>query len=157
VADVLTKNAICLRAVQTVGEVRAWINSQSAGAGHQGFPVVDENGKLIGVVTRRDLLASTQPDSGPIRDAVHRPPLTVSAESTLRHATDQMVGADVGRLAVVDRDDPSKLIGIITRGDVLSAHRRRMTESTSAERSIRVSRFGFKKVVAGKDNGDVAK
>jgi len=34
----------------------------------------------------------------------------------------------VGRLPVVDRDDPSRLVGIITRSDLLKVHARRLEE-----------------------------
>jgi CIC family chloride channel protein len=144
VADVLTSNPICLKATQLLGEFRTWVNSGAAGTAHQGYPVMSETGQLIGVLTRRDLLTDDRPSTTPIRDIVHRPPLTIFADSTLRQAADHMVSADVGRLAVVDRNDPVKLIGIVTRGDVLSAHRRRLSEGTNAERSLRVSRFGLR-------------
>ena len=141
VAEVMAKNPINLRAAQTVGEVRAWINSGAAGSAHQGFPVIGENGELAGVITRRDLLEPTRPPESTVQSAVHRPPLKIFADSTLRQAADLMVSSDVGRLAVVDRSPDGKLIGIITRGDVLSAHRHRIRESTTAERSLRLSRF----------------
>jgi CBS domain-containing protein len=39
-----------------------------------------------------------------------------------------MVNHDVGRLPVVHRDQPSRLAGVITRSDILSAYRRRLAE-----------------------------
>ena len=141
VGDVMAKNPITLKALQTIGEVRSWINSGAPGSAHQGFPVLDEDGRLAGVVTRRDLLDPARPADTTVKSAVHRPPLQIFADSSLRQAADLMVSSDVGRLAVVERSNDQKLIGIITRGDVLSAHRHRLRESTAAERSIRVSRF----------------
>jgi H+/Cl- antiporter ClcA/CBS domain-containing protein len=140
VGEVMAKNPLTLRAEQTIGEVRAWINSNAKGSAHQGFPVLDEGARLVGVVTRRDLLDLSRPADTHVRSAVHRPPLKIFTDSTLRQAADLMVSSEVGRLAVVDRSD-EKLLGIITRGDVLSAHRHRLRETTTAERSIRVSRF----------------
>ncbi|HEY8751847.1 MAG TPA: chloride channel protein [Tepidisphaeraceae bacterium] len=144
VGDVFTVNPISLKSSQRLGEVRSWMNSGATGSSHQGYPVVGETGQLVGVLTRRDLLSDNRSADTDLAKLIHRPPLTIFRDSTLRQAADHMVGADVGRLAVIDRNEDSKLIGIITRGDVLSAHRRRLTEGTKAERSLRVSRFGLR-------------
>ena len=37
-----------------------------------------------------------------------------------------MVREDVGRLPVVDRADPTRVVGIITRSDLLQAHEARL-------------------------------
>jgi CBS-domain-containing membrane protein len=52
-------------------------------------------------------------------------------------AADRMVNFEVGRLPVVDGSDSGKVIGIVTRSDLLHAHRRRLREAHAAERSIR--------------------
>ena len=49
-----------------------------------------------------------------------------------------MVAENVGRLIVVARTMPAKLVGILTRGDLLSAHSRRLKEARDAERHIRI-------------------
>jgi CIC family chloride channel protein len=59
---------------------------------------------------------------------VHRRPAIVFADSTLRDAADHMVRENVGRLPVVERDDPRHVIGIITRSDLIAAHAKRLAE-----------------------------
>ena len=59
---------------------------------------------------------------------IRRPPSVVFPDMSLRDAADHMVREDVGRLPVVDRDDPSRLVGIITRSDLLKVHARRLEE-----------------------------
>jgi CBS domain-containing protein len=39
-----------------------------------------------------------------------------------------MVRENAGRLPVVRREDPDRVIGIITRSDLLAAHGRRLAE-----------------------------
>src|SRR5947207_14079143 len=57
VREVCSKGAVTLLANQTLDDVRTWIAAAGAGTRHQGFPVLDEQTRLIvGVVTRRDLL-----------------------------------------------------------------------------------------------------
>ena len=49
-----------------------------------------------------------------------------------------MVTRNIGRLAVVSRGHPHKLVGILTRSDVLSAHRRRLDETRVVAPLIRL-------------------
>jgi len=120
VGTACTEDVIALRDDQTVGEVRNIV------ATHQGFPVVDADNNLIGVVTRRSF-ADRAPETL-VRELVTRPPAIVYLDSSLRDAADHMVRENVGRLAVVERSNPKKLCGFITRSDILSAHARRLEE-----------------------------
>jgi hypothetical protein len=55
-----------------------------------------------------------------------------------------MAEARVGRLLVVADDNPQKLIGIVTRSDILSAYRRRIEENEAQRPDIRVPRLSDK-------------
>src|SRR5256885_12079482 len=55
------KPVVSLREDQTLDEVRAFVQSREQGSSHQGFPVVDARGLLVGVVTRRDILDPATP------------------------------------------------------------------------------------------------
>jgi CBS domain-containing protein len=129
--DAASTDVVSLSATEALAEVREWLDTADA-ASHQGFPVLDEEGLLVGVVTRRDLL------SGPdvaldglrrVRDVVRRPPAVVYADSTLRDAADLMVTQGVGRLPVVERADPRRVVGILSRSDLLAAHAPRLAAS----------------------------
>ena len=141
VGDLAIRKVICLKTVQTLGEIRRWIAAGSEGSTHQGFPIVDENNQLVGVLTRRDLLGNAVTEDAPLGRLVRRPPVVITSDSTLRMAADQMVNFDVGRLPVVDRDAPGKVVGVVTRSDLLYAHRRRLREVHKQERSIHLSRL----------------
>jgi CBS domain-containing protein len=92
---------------------------------------------LCGVVTRRDILDVAVPELRRVGEIIKRPPIISYDNSTLREAADHMVNHDVGRLPVVSREKPGKLIGIITRSDLLRAHRRRLDDLHQARQSIR--------------------
>jgi H+/Cl- antiporter ClcA/CBS domain-containing protein len=121
VAAACTRDVIALRDDQTAADVHDIV------ATHQGFPVVDGGGNLLGVVTRRDFVDAAP--STPVRDLIRRSPAVVYLDSSLRDAADQMVRENVGRLPVVERANPRRLAGFITRSDLLSAHARRLEES----------------------------
>ena len=86
-------------------------------------------------VTRRDLLRAGLPLDAPVRSLLQRPPLVVREDHTLREAADHMVEADVGRLVVMDRQG-RRMVGIITRGDLLKAHAQRLREAHEAGRHL---------------------
>jgi len=126
VRDVGLRTVVSLRADDDLGTVRRWLAGGSRGASHQGFPVLDAEERLMGVVTRRDLLDLANPDALPLRAIVRRPPVVVYEDSSLRDAADQMVIERVGRLPVVRRDAERTVVGIISRSDLLAAHAPRL-------------------------------
>jgi chloride channel protein, CIC family len=125
VSDVAAAPVVVLRADDTMDHVRTWISRHTEGSSHQGFPVVDDNNHIVGVVTRRDLVGSEN-GSGSVRNQIKRSPAVVYDDSSLREAADHMVHEGVGRLPVVSREDPTRVIGILTRSDLITAHGRRL-------------------------------
>jgi H+/Cl- antiporter ClcA/CBS domain-containing protein len=128
VLQVASKNPRVLSAGQTVQSALELIHSGRSDWAHQGFPVLDESHHVVGVLTRRDLLRSGIDANARIESLIHRPPIVVYSDLSLREAADHMIRHDVGRLPVVDRKHASELVGMITRSDLLSAQRRRLDE-----------------------------
>jgi CBS domain-containing protein len=138
VADIASSPVVVLKARDTCDAARAWIALPSSSSTHQGFPVVDEGGRVVGVVTRRDLLAPGA--SGNVGDLVKRAPIVVFEDSSLREATDHMVRQGVGRLPVVARSDPGRVVGIVTRSDLIAAHGRRLDAERRREPHFKLPR-----------------
>ena len=140
VRDACTRDVVSLRTRDELGEVRHWIYSGRDDGQHQGYPVIDDTGRVRGVVTRRTLLDPSEPNNRRIGDLAMRPPVVVHEHHSLREAADHMVAEDIGRLVVVGVEAPHPLVGILTRGDILSAHGRRLQEAHEAKRHIRLDR-----------------
>ena len=140
VGDVAASDVVTLNAKEPLAAVRAWLASGAGHTTHQGFPVLDAAGLLIGVVTRRDILDTAHPDTRTIAEILRRPPVVVYEDSSLRDAADQMVLAKVGRLPVVRRNAPRELVGIVSRSDLLAAHAPRLE---AAHRMHTVRRLTF--------------
>ncbi len=126
VRDHASRALVTLAADETVGEARAALRSGAGSAHHTGFPVLDPAGALAGVITRSEVLDEHADAGAALRTLLTRPPLTIFEDSSLREAADRMVTEGVGRLVVVARAAPSRATGIVTRSDVLGAHRRRL-------------------------------
>ena len=95
--------------------------------------MLDEEDRVIGVITRRDMYRARAPEANTVRDLIHRPLAAIYPDQTLRDAADHMVRERVGRLPVVARTDPYMLIGILTRSDLVNAHARRLDEAMRTE------------------------
>ena len=137
VRDACTRDVVSLRTKDALGDVRHWMQSGRGEAQHEGYPVVDDAGRVRGLVTRRMLLDPAEPGNRRIGELSLRPPMVVHEHHSLREAADHMVAENVGRLIVVGVDAPHPLVGIITRGDILSAHARRLKEAHEGRRHIR--------------------
>ncbi|HSE67336.1 MAG TPA: chloride channel protein, partial [Gemmatimonadales bacterium] len=137
--DRATRKVVSLPADQTLEETRAWLVSGAGGATHQGFPIVNGDGTLIGLLTRRDLLDPTASPAVPLRDLVRRRPVVVYEWNSLRQAADLMVGERVGRVLVIADDGSRRLLGILSRSDLLAAHERRLDASRRAEPTIKLA------------------
>ncbi|WP_306326913.1 CBS domain-containing protein [Streptomyces venezuelae] len=79
-----------------------------------GVPVVDEEDRVVGVVSESDLLARRAPIA---RDLMTAPAVTVHAGQSVADAARLMVRRGVERLPVVDEEE--RLVGIVTRRDLL--------------------------------------
>ena len=132
VRDVCIRPVVTLRVDDELAKVREWLAAGANGATHQGFPVLDAAGRLVGVVTRRDLLDASRAEGLRVRSVVRRAPVVVYEDSTLRDAADQMVLEHVGRLPVVRRGADREVIGIVSRSDLLAAHAPRLEAAQRA-------------------------
>ena len=121
VRDVAKRNVVTLTSTDTLQLVRRWLETGVAGTHHHGFPVLDERGQLLGMVTRREVEDRALTGASTVSELLRRAPAVAFETSSLREAADLMVTVGVGRLPVVSRAEPRKLVGIITRTDLLSA------------------------------------
>ena len=138
VRDCASREVVALAADDTLASVRAWFSSRVEGTGHQGFPVHDRDGNLVGVLTRRDIFNTSEPEESQLWRLITRPPAIAYEDNSAREAADHMVRENVGRLAVVSRENPRKVIGWLTRSDLLSAHRQRLEDASREDRTLQV-------------------
>lgn len=128
VREAASSNVVTFQRDDTIGQVRDWLVKNETQTSHQGFPVLDPNGTLVGLVTRRDLSDSSLSIDQTVSAAIRSPVRYVYDDSTVRQAADHMVNHSIGRLPVVSRERPHRLVGIITRSDVLAVFQLRIRE-----------------------------
>jgi chloride channel protein, CIC family len=93
----------------------------------QGTLIVDEQRRLTGIITRGDIIrALRHPEKTDLTVAeAGRTELTVTyPDEPLHTALTKMLQRNIGRLPVVDRNDPTRLLGYLGRTSILSARAR---------------------------------
>ncbi|RJP82614.1 MAG: IMP dehydrogenase [Candidatus Zixiibacteriota bacterium] len=118
-------NPITMAPNQTVREVLETMQRESI----SGIPVVDE-GRLVGIVTHRDLRFETNLDQ-PVSQVMTRPPLVTAPPSTTLEAAEMMLQKSrKEKLLIVD--DKGRLVGLITVKDI--QRRRQYPQACKDER-----------------------
>jgi CBS domain-containing protein len=138
VKDVMTSNVVAVREYAEYKEIIAVMRRRHVSA----FPVLDDQDRVVGVVSEADLLlkeAYADRPSGSPRGLLRRkdrakaaamtagglmtsPPVTVAPEATVAKAARVMHGERAKRLPVVDA--AGRLVGIVSRVDLLGVYDR---------------------------------
>jgi CBS domain-containing protein len=137
VKDVMTSRVVWVKQDAPYKEMAAALRENRVSA----FPVLDDEGKVIGVVSEADLLTKEALDGGyegmpgmitgllrrkeqgkargiTAADLMTHPAVTISPDAAVENAARLMYQSKIKRLPVVDAD--GHLTGIISRADVLS-------------------------------------
>jgi chloride channel protein, CIC family len=98
---------------------------------HQGMVIVESDGKLVGIITRGDVLRALDHDpsgSMSVLEAGSRRLVVTYPDEVLHEASSKMLRNYIGRLPVVDRKDPTRVVGYLGRPGVMAARLRRLEE-----------------------------
>jgi len=131
VCDVMTRDVLVARPEATFRELVRLIEDHHVHA----LPVVDELGRVLGIVAESDLLIKEELTEGHVRTPLQRrgrarpagttageimtsPVVTIDSSQTLGQAARVFHQRHLGRLPVVE--DDGRLIGIVTRSDLLT-------------------------------------
>lgn len=119
VKDAMTTNIVTVSPSLTVQVVLDLIHKY----GYTGFPVVD-NEKLVGIITFEDAekVPSDKRETTEAKDAMTKELMVAEPEDSLEDALMELLDKKIGRLPVVKSSDPTKLVGILTKLDIIRTH-----------------------------------
>ena len=129
-------------------DVREWM--QYNGQNIEAIPVVDENEAMVGIVKLDNIRQSNLPGNTPITAFVQKKNIYVYTDSKLSFAVDLMDRFKLDCLPVVERNNKTKVVGILSYKDVFAAYRHRSSEENIYKRAISLRRQGYKFIVRGK-------
>jgi CBS domain-containing protein len=132
VAETMDKEIPALAAAMKIGDLSDRISRHDPEANrHQGMLVTDETGKLAGLITRGDLMRALATDpSGntTVLGAASRDLIVTYPDESLHAAAAKMLRHNIGRLPVVDRNQPQRVVGYLGRSGIMAARLRRLDE-----------------------------
>jgi len=134
VSDILTEEVVTVETDTTLGRAISLLREN----GVSRLPVVDEQNSLVGIVTTYDIVdvvirRMDKPTRGdrsgdtdrvldmPVYDVMSSPVETVPATATVRAAVETMLGNDYGGVVVTPAGDDRRVVGVVTKTDVLRA------------------------------------
>ena len=124
VADVMEKDIPTVPASLPVdGLFQRLADEDPVMARRHEWAVVDDAERLVGLVTRGDLVRALEredSEGATILDLGSRRLVVTHTDELLEEATAKMIANDIGRLPVVDRADPTRLVGLLGRAGVMA-------------------------------------
>jgi CIC family chloride channel protein len=122
VADIMAQPAEALPADWTVGETLTFFTAPDAPRRHKSYPVIDGDGRVLGMVSRADALRWLRDEhslTGFLREQIAGQDLVVAYDDELAgQLADRMTSTDIGRVPIVSRKSGS-LVGLVARRDLL--------------------------------------
>jgi CIC family chloride channel protein len=125
VADIMTAGVAVLPHTATLGEAR----HRFAAGGHSAYPLVDGD-RLVGIVSRGDVLGADGPDAELLLPHASTEVITVTPKDSAQTALRVMVDGNVEHVPVLDG---GRLDGICTRTDLLKVRRRQAEQERQEE------------------------
>ncbi len=141
VAEVMTKEPRSVPATMAASDLSALLaDPERPEYQLRSFPVVDPAGKVLAVVTRGDLFRERGRFAGQtVLEVGTKDPVVVNPDDTIYTALQRMVWRHVGHLPVVD-DETGRLVGYLSRGDIHTAWKRKLSEEGIREGRLHIRR-----------------
>ena len=136
VGEVMDRNPPTVPAQMKVSELSDLIANGDPVLSHrQGTLIADDDGKLAGIITRGDLVRALEkaPDGCTVVEAGTQDLIIAFPDEILHDAVRRMVRHDIGRLPIVQRDNPRMIVGYLGRASVMTARLRRHEEEHHRE------------------------
>lgn len=136
VNEVMTNEVIAISAAMPVPDVQA--RYFGIDQKQRAYPVIDGD-RLLGVVERGDLPPAVVQDAGqPVAELLQGIPITYAlANETCRAVASRMASLGLERLPVVESPESLKLVGVVSRSDLLKPAQQLHEEESRRERFLR--------------------
>jgi len=142
VREVMRSNIAALPAAATQRDLAQSLTTDGQRRRQLLYPVVDREGALAGVITRRKLQEVVDQGAshahGSVAELAIPNPVVAYADEPLRMVVYRMAETGFTRLPVVEREDSRKLAGMISLDDLLRARSRSLEEERRRERVLRI-------------------
>jgi chloride channel protein, CIC family len=160
VGEIMAVGVVTVVPEETVRSVADRMASDPRLVQHRALPIVSHDGRLVGIITQGDILRGLEENpAGDVRviDVGSRSLIVAYPDESAFDALTKMLMNNVGRLPVVDRKKPEKMVGYINRAAVMACWGTHLHEESWREagwlQRLRTDRIG--QAVAGTIEGNV--
>jgi CBS domain-containing protein len=136
VREVMRTDVVTVRPEDALAEVYRAFPEGSPARRQRLYPVLAEDGRMVGVLPWSAVLPAAARRRGLVRDAMVEPRATARPDEILRTTVDRMAATGVGAMPVVDGADPEQLRGLVSLFDVMAARERLLHEERHAARVL---------------------
>lgn len=150
VKQVYSSEVSVLSAENTISDAREWIKQHAAEEEYATFIVVDKQGRLMGLVQRIDIFGKQYDNDAPITSLIKDKIAYIYPNNQLSLAVDMMDKYDLDILPVVERDKPTKVMGILSRKIIFSVYHKRRNEEELFKQTISLKRGAIRLIVRGR-------
>ncbi len=124
IRDVMQSNPIRIRRGEALHRVLELLIEHQI----SGLPVVDDSGRLVGVLSEKDLLKIFhERDTHTAESLMSRNPVSISVDRELVDVVDSLMANDFRRVFVHEGE---KLVGLVSRADLMPAILEALLERT---------------------------
>jgi CBS domain-containing protein len=144
VEDVMRTNITAFPAETPIAELQSVVERDDNSRGQRAYPVIDVNRRLLGVVTRHDLvkiigeLRKGEVLNVCLSDMVAQPPVVAYPNEPLRLVANRMAASGLTLFPVIKQNDGQELLGLIGLPDLLKAREFSVLEEHHRERVLRL-------------------
>ena len=144
VEDVMRKNVTVFPAEATLAELEQALDGNDSPRGQFIYPVIDANKRVLGVMTRHDVVEAVR-DLGhreatnvKLAERLNNEPMVAYPEEPLRMVVNRMAASGLTRFPVVKHGTDNELVGLVGLQDLLKARELSVAEESDREQVLRL-------------------
>lgn len=119
--EIMTKKVVTINPETTIEDLLNLMCKHH----HMGYPILDGQNQLFGIVTFSEVAKVPPSERGmvKVKDIASRRLITAYPDETAYKIHERMNRYNIGRILIVDRENPRKLLGIISKTDIIHSLR----------------------------------
>ena len=112
--DIMTSNVCTIRPEASAQEAAQLLSQKRI----SGLPVVNPDGRIIGIVTEADIISKVNQEGLRVADIMSHEVIAVDEETSVSEIASLLANRRIKRVPVVEK---GKLVGIVSRADIVNA------------------------------------
>jgi H+/Cl- antiporter ClcA len=141
VREVMRTKLVVFPELSSLNDIVPQFRRNHGPQGQHLYPVVDQDRRLIGVITRKHILKLADEGgrgTATMSELSRKDPVVAYADEPLRAVVYRMAEKGVTRMPVLDRGPSRRIAGMVSLEDLLMARSKNLTEERARERVLRL-------------------